>query len=91
MNESEEITIINSTEKEEFFTYVKTYYVHESVKDQIPKTLRIFRPLSGGFSQDIKWSKSSRSYKLKSVQPAKGEGPGFLEVVYERTKILKIF
>lgn len=70
----------------------KVFYVHESVRKQIPKIIKIFKPKVGEsnnwFYSEVKWTNEHTDYKLCSTKPAKGYGDGFLEVIYEKISTL---
>lgn len=70
----------------------KVFYVHESVRKQIPKIIKVFksevRESTNGFSSQVKWTDEHTDYKLRSTKPAKGYGDGFLEVIYEKISTL---
>lgn len=65
-------------------TIPEVYHVREEARDQIPKTIKVYKCLSGGgMGQEFKWSRSYTVYKLESISDSK---QGWLVATYKRSK-----
>jgi len=58
---------------------VKVYFVRKKAKEEIPKNIKVYDCLKGGFSEEFEWSKNFSTYKLEAIEQEDSE---WLKVTY---------